>query len=110
MAKYGCCPTCNEWAWLPHACKPWWEWRSEDDGEDDWRRIHARDAQEAAECAAEKYDEDDCCYLVRDPGRNTVTIYVRNPETREVSRWRCSGELIPQYRARAIVSEDAVDG
>jgi hypothetical protein len=99
------CPTCRESTFTlygKHQCLPCWDWRVDDyHGPDDWNHgeIRARDAEDAAIRAAEIYDQEEH-YLLRQ--ETTVEIFVRNVDTGVVSRWRCSGEAIPTYRAEAV--------
>jgi hypothetical protein len=105
------CPDCGTFdrfgatTLLNHRCSPEWEWRCDACHlDDEWERVRARDAEGAAELAAERYDQEDY-YLLRTNG--DVQIHVRDLRTGEVTRWSCSGEAVPQYHARQIVDAPA---
>ena len=84
-----------------HKCPPLWEWRETlNYGEDEWLEVYASSPEHAAEKAAELYDQEDYS-LVRYTG-NSVVIMIRNPSTREVTLWSCTGESLPSYYARQL--------
>lgn len=104
------CSVCGVLAWTSptgvsgHCCSPLWGYRVDGfDGEDEWTEVRAFDAEEAAEKAAESYDE--CEYSLMKGGE--IVVHVRNPKTGEVTRWRCIGETVPQYSAQEIEGEEA---
>jgi len=104
MADYGVCADCGKIGWLPHRCAEW-EWRSDaSHSKDDWSSVRARDAEEAAEKAAEKYDQDGDYYLMRNGG-DAVTVEIRDPKTLMVSLWKVHGEAIPTYYAKQITCD-----
>jgi hypothetical protein len=97
-SEYRECPICKRWDWSgSHRCWPEWQWRIWGDG-DDWCIVRARDAEEAAELAAEVYDADDYSLL----GGGETVIETRAPGSETVTRWCCSGETVPRYHARQI--------
>lgn len=109
---YARCPICKEWGFFTgrfaeHRCPPAWECRLETEDEDDWRKVHARDAEDAAEKYAERYDCESAEYaIVR--GRTEAIVLVRKPAdleeepSAEVERFAIEGESVPQYRAMKI--------
>lgn len=103
--EYRRCDTCEEFGWFGgkfagHICKPKWEWRcNSSHGPDEWEIVRGRDAQEAAERAAESYDADDYSLL----RGNEALIFVRDLRDQTMTQWNCSGETIPQYHASEIV-------
>ncbi len=106
MSDYQRCKICGEWGWFgKHACPPEWGWRTDDThSEDDWSTVYARDAEEAAEKAAEAYDEGDHPLLDTRRSQPHVVIYLRNVRG-DITRWRATAELIPQYHAEHIEPE-----
>lgn len=101
------CPLCREWDFATHRCKPLWRWRVvsepamvDADGKEhyDWAEVRAWDADQAAERAAEQYDQDGDYSLSRG---NEVVIELRSPDG-DVARFRCSAEAVPQYRVSEV--------
>jgi hypothetical protein len=103
--KFERCPMCREWGWFGgasfnHFCKPAWECRIESThGDDEWKTIHARDAEEAAEKFAEHYDCEGGEYAIVSNPRSDWVIQVRKPGDETHERWSIEAETVPQYRA-----------
>ncbi len=109
------CPICGDWGWFgsrvmaDHQCKPAWECRMEWAGDDDaWERVHAADAEDAAEKFAERYDCEGGDYAIvgsrcdKDP-----VVQVRKPpdedtENPPFERWAIEAETVPQYYANKL--------
>jgi hypothetical protein len=68
----------------------------------DARRIEAFDAEEAAELWAERDDRNSAEYSI--VAGEDVVVCVRCPDGK-VSRWRVSGESVPNYIAREAPDE-----
>jgi hypothetical protein len=86
-----------------HKCLPQWEWYCADihgSIDDSWssKILFANGADYAAEQAAALYDAGE--YYLLNGGE--VEIYIRDVETREVSKWVCFGETVPRYSAKEV--------
>ena len=106
MPSYGICSDCGRAAWLPHRCKIW-EWRTlEEDaaGSCYWSEVRANSVEDAAEIAAEHWDQDGGYYLLRNAGENS-TILVREPETLTITYWKVRAEAVPTYYAKQITAD-----
>jgi len=104
MTEYRKCGNCGRWGGAAsHKCPPIWETQILETEEDDWTRIHAMDAKEAAEMRAEKYDEADHDMM----DGEIITVLVRAMADVAGKEWRycVSGEPVPTYYA----TEDAKD-
>lgn len=103
-SSYGMCSECHKFGWLPHNCARW-EWRTDETHtrDDDWSEVRARDDEEAAEMAAEQWDQEDY-YLIRTG--NCTTIQVRDTNSQEVTFWSVHAESIPTYYAKRLVEAD----
>lgn len=96
------CKICNglDWEDGKHKCPPVFEAWFKDDGEYDSRKIHARDAEAAAEKFAEYDDQHSAEFLI--VGGSEAEIWVRQPATGEIKKFTVRGESVPQYYATAI--------
>ena len=92
------CDICNEWTLYPkqHKCPPVWETRIDGDG--DWREFRARDADRAAEKAAEKYDQSD--YTLSKGEAAVVEVRRQGDITGEF--FEVYAEMLPHYYANPI--------
>lgn len=102
MSSYGICPDCHKAGWLPHKCQVW-EWRIVEphSRECDWLEVRARSADEAAQTAAEQWDNEGDYYLIRNSGQVQV-IELRDPKTLMVTLWNVHAEAIPTYYANQV--------
>jgi hypothetical protein len=108
--EYKRCTVCGKYGWVgSHVCDPEWEWSYEDptknpDDETVWssRMVRARDAQGAAELAAEAYDEGDYNLV----GGAEAQIWIRLQGQKETSKWNISGESVPRYYANEVKGMD----
>lgn len=109
------CRTCNELV-IPsqyrpaHRCPPLWRvWCPDqgEDGPDDGRDVRDVAAQYAAEKWAETEDHDYYEYDII-AQRQRPVVHVLDPATGAVTRWRVTGEAVPQYHAEEL--EDDVNG
>lgn len=98
----GRCTICNGFTYSferSHTCPPRFECREDDDHEDDWTPLYARDA----ELAAEKFiDRRDCEneYTIAS-GRREAKVLVKDASGK-VTTFEVSGEFAAQYRAREV--------
>lgn len=98
------CPACGLFTLLgSHRCAPEWEWRCDEwHGPDEWERVRAHDAEDAAVNATNRYDEEELRLVTG--RRPAVTITVRDPRTQEVTSWSGSGEAVPTYRVTPLTT------
>jgi hypothetical protein len=92
------CSVCGEVYWFgPHQCKPLFLCTYQD--EDDWTKIYARDAEEAAEKYCENEDQYGDAY-----GPDERNVLVRKPEQEEDegSLYEVSVDFSPTYSACLI--------
>lgn len=89
------CPNCKQYtfSWQNHKCDPAWEACDPEYDETHWIKIHAVDAEDAAQKAARRLDQDD--YKPTDH-----TILVRPyDEDGPITRWDVTHELVVEYHA-----------
>lgn len=99
MSDYAICRVCGVVSKPDHRCWPVWDWRETlNFGADEWSEVRGRNAEHAAERAAEEYDGEDY-YLARS-NANTVIIQIRDRPSGEVTQWRCFAETTPIYYVR----------
>lgn len=101
------CEVCETWIYSDfHKYPPLWEVAivSDDDvpDDDDYRRIYAHNAEEAAEKATEQDDSDSAEYsIVKAGDSGDFVAWVRRPGG-EAKRYSVIGESVPQYTAREL--------
>lgn len=81
-----------------------WEWRHQDDAEDDWKECGtARNTYEAAEQAADEWD----CAMDRSLviSHGSTEFYIRDVTTGRVYDFKVHAEMRPRYTAVSL-SED----
>ena len=95
------CPTCGEFSYTYHKCSLVWSVYSPDRGEDesDAVLVRALDAEDAAEKWAERDDSDGDYTIVGGSSVEVICISSAGVQT----RWRVSGETVPQYYARELL-------
>lgn len=110
------CKICKEWGWFGgthsnHICKPPWEVRGEWQDANDWRTIHAIDAETAAEKFADEYDSEGGEYAIVQ-GHGDYFVLTRKPKDPDAEtdlpfeRWSVEGESVPQYSATKVDADD----
>lgn len=94
------CGTCKNHMLYPdtHKCPPVWQARVESDNNEDWMEFYARDADEAAEKAAENYDLDDYPLLKG----NEAIVEVRLKGSDKIERFCARGESLPHYYVNPV--------
>jgi len=106
------CETCDEfmWSFERHTCKPLFIVWNNNDGktEDEGVRIHAIDAQNAAEQWAEDHDSSSAEYGIVSQ-REEPTVCVRSAEG-ELTEWLVRGEALPHYYATKLTAGGKGDG
>lgn len=93
---FGKCTRCGEYGFLnAHRCSPVWLVSDENSDEEwnEWKLLHARDAEQAAERFCERSDANQGDY----PSHRTV--YVKQDEDSPAIAYDVSCELVPSYRA-----------
>lgn len=103
MSTYANCDTCGRLYWTDdrHECPPiflCWSPEYGHTADGDGRRIHARDAEQAATAWAEWYDRHTADYPI--VCGSDATVHVRDPEGKE-RLFVVTGEHVPVYSARA---------
>ena len=108
-SDYKRCPTCKELDVLArHRCHPAWQvW---EEGEPETARtVYAPWPSAAAERWAK---EEDRCYDNEIASGNSTVVVVKAADG-ALTRWRVSGEFVPEYSASAVLSpppeEDAAN-
>lgn len=96
------CPTCKEMDVLPrHRCPPAWQvWEEGEETEAEARTIYATRPDTAAEGWAKEYDRAAGDEIA---DGETVTVVVKATDG-TLTRWRVSGEMVPQYSASPALS------
>lgn len=99
MSDYQMCRQCKEWGWTnSHRCPPAWEARLVGDGDDEWRDVHAYDAEAAAAKFCDLYDSDFEYSIVQS---GEAEVEVRRLGEEEITLWDITAETVPQYNAYA---------
>lgn len=104
VSDYRRCNACNRFGWMKtHVCPPAYMVWCEENGEvePDAEPIRANDAEEAAKEWGEQDDSRGDYDIVRG---NDATVRVRGPDG-TLTRWRITGESVPEYHARELPPE-----
>lgn len=99
MSDYAKCKNCREWGWMrEHRCQPVWNVWQEDEADEhsteEFRLVHARTAQEAAEKCAQEMNDD---------GPQERDLYVREwgePASGVAQLFEVGYEVQIEYTAR----------
>ena len=91
------CHICREWVFndIKHVCKPIY-FASDEDDEDSWDVVYAYDEREAAKNFAEARDRK------AGEGPTASDLFIKNPRTDKVSKFRISFERTVNYCAEEI--------
>lgn len=117
MSDFRRCAVCGEHGWfntkttdlttMNHVCAPVWEARIfTRQYEEEWRTVHATDAEDAAAKFCEEYDQDGDYDIIRRGGEE---IEVRKPDDENIIIVDVDAESVPHYygHARVKTSEKA---
>lgn len=102
------CSVCGDFDMMEyHKCKPAWECRFAKDGpiyfDEEWTKIRAIDAEDAAEQFCDSYDCEGGEYRVLSLGEsNPPTVEVRKPGEERIDRFVVVGTSEPTYRAESV--------
>lgn len=108
MGEFYKCEICKEWGWRNnHQCPPLWETNIKDwNGDDDWDKIRARTAEDAAEKIVEEHDPGDDYDCLRG---YEVTVKVRKLGEEKFKTFAVNGESIPTYTATEVEDDNDSD-